>query len=126
MCRRREPKKFLTRERSLPRCGLQPRFNVRIRSITLILTGAVWLGFDLYLILSNMVLRETRLGIFARFLDWILPVAIHDLVFFFLAWTMLLGWFVLLVLGFRSLHQRQITPAEAVRDGNTLVPPYSS
>jgi len=85
----------------------------------------VWLAADRCLILANVVLRETNFGIVARLLDWILPFAIHDLVFFFLGWTMLLGWFVLLVLGFRSLLREQIPhrTANAVRNDITLDPP---
>ena len=76
--------------------------QVRIRPIALVALGLVWLATAVYLIVGNIVLRETRLGAIARFLDK-MPAIIANPVFLLIWAIMLLGWSVPLVLGFRWL-----------------------
>jgi hypothetical protein len=76
--------------------------HVRIRPIALVGLGVVWLAADAYLIVENVVLRETRLVAIARFLDK-MPSLIANPIFILMWAVMLLGWSVPLVLGFRWL-----------------------
>jgi hypothetical protein len=55
-----------------------------------------------YLMLGNVVLRETRLGAIARFLDK-MPGSVANPIFILMWAVMLLGWSVPLILGFRRL-----------------------
>jgi hypothetical protein len=76
--------------------------KVRTRPIALVALGLAWLATDAYLMAGNIVLRETRLGAIARFLDR-MPAVISNPVFLLIWAIMLLGWSVPLVLGFRWL-----------------------
>jgi hypothetical protein len=76
--------------------------NVRIRPIALVSLGLVWLAAVLNLMVGNVILRETRLGPIARFLDK-MPTVIANPIFLLLWAIVLLGWSVPLVLGFRWL-----------------------
>ena len=76
--------------------------KVRIRPIGLVALGLVWLVVDVYLVIGNAVLRETRLGVIARFLDR-MPAMIANPIFRLLWAIVLLGWGLPLVLGFRWL-----------------------
>jgi len=72
------------------------------RSILLVVAGCIWLTADLYVMTGNMILRETRLGVIAHFLDR-LPPAVSNPIFIFLWAVFLLGWSPLLVFGFKGL-----------------------
>ena len=77
---------------------------MRMRPIALITLGLGWLAADLYLMVGNVILRETWLGAIARLLDR-MPVRIANPIFLLLWTVALLGWSVPLILGFRLLFQ---------------------
>jgi hypothetical protein len=77
---------------------------MKVGSIALVIFGAGWLAADVYLIVGNVILRETRLNGIARLLDR-MPSTIANPIFIFLWIAVLLGWSVPLVLGFRRLVQ---------------------
>ena len=79
---------------------------MKIRPFILLAVGFSWLAVDLNLIIGPTVLRETRLGFIARFLDK-LPPAIADLVDAFLWILLLFGWIAPLTGGLVSLIQAQ-------------------
>jgi hypothetical protein len=81
---------------------------MRIRPITLVALGFGWLAADVYLIVGNVILRETRLAGVARSLDR-MPSLIANPIFFLLWIVTLLGWSVPLALGFRGLFQGKRT-----------------
>jgi hypothetical protein len=81
-------------------------FILNLGSITLVASGFGWLGTDVYVIARNVILRETWVGIVARFLDK-LPGEIANPIFILLWVALLLGWTVPLVLGFRLLLRRK-------------------
>ena len=72
--------------------------------LVLVAIGAAWLAADLYLMLGNVVLRETRLGVIAQFLDR-LPHWASNLAFLCFWGILLLGWTVPLIVGFRLLRR---------------------
>jgi len=72
--------------------------QIRMGKIALLTLGFAWLAWDLWMIVGNVVLRETRLGIIAQFLDK-LPSTIANLIFVFLWIVTLFGWVVPLTLG---------------------------
>lgn len=76
--------------------------------VTLVASGFGWLGTSVYLMARNVILRETWLGIGARFLDK-LPGGIANPTFILLWVVLLLGWTVPLVLGFRLLLRRKFS-----------------
>ena len=75
---------------------------VDIRTITLIGLGCGWLAAALWMMVNNVILRETRLGAIATFLDR-LPPAIGNPIFLLLWLAVLFGWAVPLVLGVKRL-----------------------
>jgi hypothetical protein len=75
---------------------------MRIKPYILLVVGFSWLAADLNLIVGPTVLRETRLGVIAQFLDR-LPIAIAHGIDALLWIALLLGWTVPLVWGFKSL-----------------------
>jgi hypothetical protein len=79
-------------------------YNLTIRPMILITFGLGWLATDLYLMVGNVILRETRLGPIAQLLDR-LPLRIANPIFLFLWAVFLLGWTVPLILGFRLLFR---------------------
>jgi hypothetical protein len=76
----------------------------RIHALMLVV-GLSWLGFALWIVSSNVILRETRLGFVAQRLDKLPPV-IGTPIFILLWVTLLLGWVVLLGFGLRPLLRR--------------------
>jgi len=77
----------------------------RIHYVLLII-GLSWVTADLYLVISNMILRETPLSVVATFLDK-LPPKINNPIFVFLWITLLLGWAILIGLGVRPLLRKR-------------------
>ena len=75
-----------------------------VKPFALIAIGLAWLAADLYLMLGNVVLRETQLGAIAQFLDK-LPQWVSYPVFLCLWGIVLLGWTVPLIVGFRLFRQ---------------------
>jgi hypothetical protein len=76
----------------------------RIHAI-LLGVGVSWLAVVLWIVFSNVILRETRLGPVAQRLD-ALPPAIGTPIFF-LIWAILLGgWVPLVVLGLRPIVRK--------------------
>jgi hypothetical protein len=67
--------------------------------------GLVWLAADVRLVVSNIILRETPVGMVATFLDK-LPPKVSDPIFIFLWITLLLGWLVLVGFGVKPLFRR--------------------
>lgn len=66
----------------------------RIHAVLLVV-GGCWLAFALWVVVSGVILRETRLGVVAQLLDK-LPSVVSTSVFI-LCWAiLLLGWAVLI------------------------------
>jgi hypothetical protein len=72
--------------------------------------GFAWLFVSLYVVLENVILRETPLGIIARAIDR-LPVAMATPVFMICWLVFLSGWLVPLALGARMLLGRRRLPS---------------
>jgi hypothetical protein len=79
-------------------------FGMSTLPIVLVTLGLGWLATAVYLMVGNVILRETRLGAIAQFLDR-LPLRIANPIFLFLWAVMLLGWTVPLILGFKLLFR---------------------
>jgi len=75
---------------------------MRGRAYLLVTLGLLWLAADLWMMFTNIILRETRLGIIAVALDR-LPHPISAPVFFVLWTTVFFGWTVLVIIGLRRL-----------------------
>jgi hypothetical protein len=74
------------------------------KPFTFIAIGLAWVAVAVYLMLGNVVLRETRLGIVVRFLDRLPSWASNPVSLCFWA-ILLLGWTVPLIVGFRLLRR---------------------
>jgi len=79
------------------------------RPFAWIALGFAWLATGLYIIVGNIILRETPLGVLAATLDG-LPSSIASPVFCFLWATLLLGWQVPLAVGVWLLLKRRPLP----------------
>jgi len=77
---------------------------MRTKAFTLIVIGLGWLALDGVWMFGNVVLRETRLGVIAQFLDK-LPTWVSNPIFVCLWGIMLIGWTVPLVVAFRLLRR---------------------
>jgi hypothetical protein len=75
---------------------------MRGRAYVLVTLGLLWLAADLWMMFTNIILRETRIGIIAVALDR-LPHLISTPVFFVLWTTLFFGWAVLVIIGLRRL-----------------------
>ena len=72
----------------------------------MIACGLIWLSAVLWLITSNVIVREIRpIGAIAGFLDK-LPEPVSTPIFLFLWFGFLMGWLVLLVWGAKSMIRR--------------------
>ena len=80
--------------------------KIRIKSIILLALAFVWIAIDLWMIVGNVILRETRLGVIAAFLDR-LPSEVANPIFIFLDLGVLFGWIVPLTLGLIGLLRRR-------------------
>jgi len=80
--------------------------QIRVGKIALFTLGFAWLAGALRMIVGNVVLRETRLGIIAQFLDK-LPPAVANPMFIFLWIVTLFGWVVPLTLGVIGLLRKE-------------------
>jgi uncharacterized protein with PQ loop repeat len=79
---------------------------MRTRAFVLVILGCCWLAGDLYLIVGNIILRETPLGVIATALDR-LPTAVANPILILLWLILLFGWIVPLALSLKHLrHQR--------------------
>jgi hypothetical protein len=65
----------------------------RIHAV-LLLVGGSWLAVALWVVLSSVILRETRLGVLAQLLDR-LPSAVGTPIFISLWSFLLFGWLFL-------------------------------
>jgi len=79
---------------------------VKLAHYVLLTIGLGWLVADLCLVVSNLILRETRIGVVATFLDK-LPPAVGTPIFIFLWITLLFGWLILIGLGVSPLFRRR-------------------
>ncbi len=77
----------------------------RIHAVLLVI-GLSWLVLALWVASSNVILRNTRLGLVAQLLDK-LPPAIGTPIFILLWAILLLGWVVLVGLGLRPIVRKQ-------------------
>ena len=78
--------------------------SIRTRPLVLIVLGAIWLAVAVYLMVGDVIVRETRLAAIAQFLDRLPPKIAHPM--FLLLWVIvLLGWTVPLIVGFRLLFR---------------------
>jgi len=80
--------------------------QIRIGKIALVTLGLGWLASVLWMIVRNVVLRETRLGFIAQFLDKLSP-AIANPIFILLWIVTLFGWTVPLTLGVIGLLRKK-------------------
>ncbi len=79
--------------------------QIRAGRIALFTLGFAWLAGVLWMILGNVVLRETRLGFIAQSLDR-LPSTIAKPIFILLWIVTLFGWVVPLTLGLIGLIRK--------------------
>ena len=77
---------------------------MKLKPFILLAVGFSWLAVDLNLIVGPIVLRQTGLGVIARFLDK-LPSPIANSVDAFLWIVVLLGWIAPLTWGLMLLMQ---------------------
>lgn len=77
----------------------------RIRALPLSI-GLSWLALTLWICVSQVIFRETRLGLVAQLIDR-LPSQIANLVFVFLWAILLLGWLVPIGFGLAPLFRKQ-------------------
>jgi hypothetical protein len=77
----------------------------RIHAVLLVI-GLSWLALALWVVSSNVILRETRLGPVAQLLDK-LPPAIGTPIFILLWAILLIGWAALVGLGLRPIVRKQ-------------------
>jgi len=82
--------------------------KIRVGKVALFTLGFAWLACVLWMIFGNVVLRETRLGFMAQFLDK-LPSTIAKPIFVFLWIVTLFGWVVPLTLGVIGLLHKTRT-----------------
>jgi len=81
--------------------------QIRIGKIALVTLGLGWLVSVLWMIVGNVVLRETRLGFIAQFLDKLSPSIANPI--FILLWIVaLFGWTVPLTLGVIGLLRKKL------------------
>jgi hypothetical protein len=80
--------------------------QIRLGKTALFTLGFGWLAVILWMIVGNVVLRETRLGFIAQFLDK-LPPTIANPMFIFLWIVTLFGWIVPLTLGVIGLLRKK-------------------
>jgi hypothetical protein len=80
--------------------------QIRVRKIALFTMGFGWLAGALWMIVGNVVLRETRLGFIAQFLDK-LPPTIAKPIFILLWIVTLFGWVVPLTMGVKGLLHKE-------------------
>jgi hypothetical protein len=79
----------------------------KARAILLIF-GGCWLAVAVWVAFSNVILRETRLGVVAQFLDKLPPATGKPI--FVLSWgILLLGWTVPVGLAVWPLLEKQTT-----------------
>ena len=77
----------------------------RIHSM-LLAVGLAWFAVFLWVVGSGVILRETRLGVIARFLDK-LPTAIGTSIFALLYYIFLFGWIVLIGVALEPLVRKR-------------------
>jgi len=86
--------------------GQTKGYRVKLIHYVLLTIGLGWLAADFRLVVSHMILRETRIGVVATFLDK-LPRIVGTPIFIFLWITLLFGWVILVGLGARPLFRRR-------------------
>jgi hypothetical protein len=79
---------------------------VKLIHYVLLTIGLGWLAADLNVIVSHIILRETRIGVVATFLDK-LPRIVGTPIFIFLWITLLFGWVIPIGLSVRPLFRRR-------------------
>ena len=81
-------------------------------AVTYLALGFAWFVAVLYVILGNVIIRDTALGSFANQIDR-LPIWLAKFVFI-LCWSLFfLGWTYPLFFGFRRLFQRSSGKVES-------------
>jgi threonine/homoserine/homoserine lactone efflux protein len=86
----------------------------RIHAVLLIVGGG-WLAVVVWVVVSSVILRETRLGALAQFLDRFPPVVGTPI--FILLWAIFfLGWAVLVGFGLRPLLRREVVRRARLND----------
>ncbi len=78
---------------------------MKLRQYAMLAIGLVWLCADIWIIESNTVLRETRLGLVAVYIDK-LPPKLGNLTFIALWIGLLFGWAILLGLGLKPFLRK--------------------
>jgi hypothetical protein len=79
---------------------------VKLFHYVLLTVGLGWLAADVCLVVSNLILRETPIGVIATFLDK-LPPAVGTPIFILLWIALLFGWVILIGLGVSPLFRRR-------------------
>ena len=81
----------------------------RIHAV-LLAVGGSWLAVALWVVVSGVILRETRLGVVAQLLDK-LPAVVSTPIFTLLWALLLLGWAIPVGFGLRPFLQQTSPPA---------------
>lgn len=82
---------------------------MKLVNYTLLIIGLCWFAVDVCLVVSNIILRETSIGVVARFLDKLPPI-IGNPIFIFLWITLLFGWAILIGFGVKPLFRQRRKP----------------
>lgn len=88
--------------------------STRAQGYSLAVFGGIWFGLIVFVVRSNTILRETRLGPIARTLDN-LPSPVHNILFFMFWAVFFLGWLVPVGCSVRLLRRAYTTGDEQFR-----------
>jgi len=75
---------------------------MKLANYVSLVIGVAWLAGDVYLVISNVILRETRIGALAALIER-LPPSIGNAVFILLWVVILFGWAPLVLSGVKPL-----------------------
>jgi hypothetical protein len=78
---------------------------MQMKAYMLIAIGGTWLLVAASIVVSNVILRETVIGILAQFIDKLpppIPAAASTLFWY----TLLFGWIIPVIFGLRILRRR--------------------
>jgi hypothetical protein len=79
---------------------------VKLRHYAMLGIGLVWLFADIWFIESNIILRETRFGTVAGYIDKF-PLKLGNLTFLALWIGLLSGWAILIGLGLKPFLRKR-------------------
>jgi hypothetical protein len=79
--------------------------STRAKGYVLAATGGLWIGVVAFVVMGNIILRETPLGVIAQALDK-LPSTLRGILFLVCWGTFFLGWTVPVVFSVRLLGRQ--------------------